>query len=107
MSRNPYREMADRINAMEPGTAWRIDRQEIQDLPGLPDWAFMANITTGFARVKESVVGSSYDHLWRFTEEPNGDITVYRMPERKRQPRPRYEPDWDEIGGSGTPPPNW
>lgn len=76
--RNPYRLMADRINAMAPGRAWRIPREEIADLPGLPDWAFAADITVGFDRVKESVVGSAYPDLWTFQQETNGDITVYR-----------------------------
>lgn len=83
MTRNPYADMAARINAMKPGTAWRISRNELRDLPGLPDWAFMAEITTGFERVKESVVGSSFPDLWRFIEEPDGDITVYRLEPRK------------------------
>jgi len=84
MSRNPYREMADRINEMKPGMAWRISRHELNDLPGLPDWAFMANITVGFDRVKESVVGSSYSHLWDFHQEMDGSITVYRKVDRSR-----------------------
>jgi hypothetical protein len=76
---NPYQLMADRLNAMKPGTAWRIPHDEIEMLPGLPDWAFMASITTGFDRVKESVIGSSFPDVWRFYEEPNGDITAYRV----------------------------
>lgn len=58
---------------------------EIADLPGLPDWAFMADITTGFDRVKESVVGSAYPHLWDFHQEMNGDITVYRKKAKPAQ----------------------
>lgn len=76
---NPYQHMADRINAMKPGQAWRISRHELEDLPGLPDWAATANITTGFERVKESVIGSAYSDMWRFYDELNGDITVYRV----------------------------
>lgn len=79
MTRRPYQDMVDRINAMQPGTAWRISRYELHDLPSLPDWAFMANITVGFERVKESVVGSSFPELWNFHQEANGDITVYRL----------------------------
>lgn len=89
MSRHPYKEMADRINAMKPGTAWRISRRELHDLPGLPDWAITANITTGFERVKESVVGSSFPHLWDFHQEMDGDITVYRKVEREAKAAPR------------------
>jgi hypothetical protein len=79
--------MADRINAMEPGTAWRISRDVLRDLPGLPDWALTANITVGFDRVKESVFGSSFPDLWSFTEEPDGSITVYRKPKREARKR--------------------
>ena len=88
MSRgNLYWRLADEINAMEPGTAWRISREILRDLPGLPDWAALTNITTGFDRVKESVIGSSHAHLWRFSEEMNGDITVYRMPDKEHERR--------------------
>ena len=88
MTRDRYREMADRINAIKPGMALRIDAREIRDLPGLPDWAFMANITIGFERVKESVMGSAIPGLWQFNEQPNGDLTVYRAPEKPARPRP-------------------
>lgn len=83
MSRNKYQEMAARINAMKPGMAWRIPGHEIRDLPGLPDWAAFADITIGFDRVKESVMGSAIPGLWQFHDEPNGDITVYRYPEKR------------------------
>jgi hypothetical protein len=77
-----YRMMADQLNKMKPGEAWRISRFDINSLPGLPDWAALAPITTGFDRVKESVFGSSLTSVWRFYDEPNGDITAYRMPEQ-------------------------
>lgn len=82
MPNDPYREMANRINKMIPGTVWRITRSEIDRLPRLPEWAAATDITMGFERVKESVIGSTYSDLWRFVEEPNGDITVYRRPDR-------------------------
>lgn len=81
--RTPYRDMADRINAIPAGMALRISYRELCDLPALPDWAITANITVGFERVKESVIGSAHPELWRFVTEPNGDITVYRLKERK------------------------
>lgn len=84
--RDKYREMSDRINAIKPGMALRIAAYEIRDLPGLPDWAFMANITMGFDRVKESVIGSAIPGLWTFHQELSGDMTVYRNPNEEVDP---------------------
>lgn len=83
MNRDKYREMADLINAIKPGMAWRISRHLIADLPGLPDWAAFADITIGFERVKESVIGSAVPGLWQFHQEMDGDMTVYRYPEKR------------------------
>lgn len=80
----PYKKMADIINRMEPGQQIRISRRQIDDLPGVPDWAILSNITTGFERVKESILGANYPHLWIFKEELNGDITVVRTEENIR-----------------------
>lgn len=82
-----YRMMADQLNRMKPGEALRISRHDLNDLPGLPDWAAFSNITIGFDRVKESVFGSSLPDVWQFYNEPNGDITAYRMPERENRPK--------------------
>ena len=86
-----YRMMADQLNSMKPGEAWRISRFDINSLPGLPDWAALAPITTGFERVKESVFGSSLPSVWRFYDELNGDITAYRVPEQEKPARARTE----------------
>lgn len=82
MSVDRYKLMADRLNRMQPGQAWRIPRHEIADLPGLPVWAQMSGIVTGFERVKQSVVGSAHPHIWQFRDEPNGDVTAFRLEER-------------------------
>lgn len=94
---NTYRRMADMLNAMKPGEAVRISRHEIQMLPGLPDWAAMSEITTGFERVKESVIGSALPDVWSFATELNGDITAYRMPEKPARPIPKIAPH--DFGG--------
>jgi hypothetical protein len=101
MTRDKYREMADRINAIKPGMALRIPARDIRDLPGLPDWAFMAPITMGLDRVKESVIGSAVPGLWQFIEEPDGDLTVYRAPEKTERHRPRVV--FGDIGPADFP----
>lgn len=70
--------MADRINALPHGMALEISYQEINDLPALPLWAFMTDITMGFERVKEYVLGSSHPDLWSFIRNRDGSITAYR-----------------------------
>lgn len=72
--RDRYKELADRINSMRKGQHMVIAWQEIAMLPT----SITPFASTGFDRVKESVIGSAHKDVWAFENQPNGDILVIR-----------------------------
>lgn len=65
---NPYREIADKINAVPPGMCINISPFDIDNLPDPPWWTMGDRITYGWERVLEYVVGSSTGE-WNFHED--------------------------------------
>lgn len=83
-----YKLLADTLNDLPEGRCIVISRQDIADLPGLPDWAFLAPITVGWPRVLENVIGSATD-MWHIRENPlTGDMICCKR--RWDQQRRRY-----------------